>query len=120
MLRSLALASSLALLVAGEAPVPTAAVYTIVDGQKLNIYLAAQDADTPVGSLRFGSIASARIIPPTSQNQMTIEEDLRALAERLIDASDADAAQQCEHLIRNYDPCISCSVHFLKFSRSRT
>lgn len=67
-----------------------------------------------------GSIASARIVPPTSQNQMTIEEDLRALAERLVDATDADAAQQCEHLIRNYDPCISCSVHFLKFTRSRT
>jgi coenzyme F420-reducing hydrogenase alpha subunit len=67
-----------------------------------------------------GSIASARIIPPTSQNQMTIEEDLRELAARLIDATDSDAAQQCEHLIRNYDPCISCSVHFLKFTRVRT
>ncbi len=64
-----------------------------------------------------GSIAEARIIPPTSQNQMTIEEDLRQLAARLTDVPDEDAKLQCEHLIRNYDPCISCSVHFLKFNR---
>jgi coenzyme F420-reducing hydrogenase alpha subunit len=64
-----------------------------------------------------GSIAEARIIPPTSQNQMTIEEDLRQLAEQLTSLDDEAAALRCEHLIRNYDPCISCSVHFLKFQR---
>lgn len=66
-----------------------------------------------------GTIAAARIIPPTSQNQATIEQDLRLLAERLTSAADEEAALQCEHLIRNYDPCISCSVHFLKFTRSQ-
>ena len=65
-----------------------------------------------------GTIAAARIIPPTSQNQLTIEEDLRVLAERLIDVPDEQAALRCEHLIRNYDPCISCSVHFLRFRRT--
>jgi sulfhydrogenase subunit alpha len=65
-----------------------------------------------------GTIASAGIIPPTSQNQMTIEEDLWQLAEQITDLADDQACQRCEHLIRNYDPCISCSVHFLKFSRS--
>ena len=64
-----------------------------------------------------GEVESARIIPPTSQNQMTIEEDLWKLAERITDLSDDQACMRCEHLIRNYDPCISCSVHFLKFSR---
>jgi coenzyme F420-reducing hydrogenase alpha subunit len=64
-----------------------------------------------------GMISSARIIPPTSQNQATIEEDLRELAQRLSQTEDEAAALQCEHLIRNYDPCISCSVHFLKFDR---
>ena len=67
-----------------------------------------------------GTIKSARIIPPTSQNQMTIEEDLRKLAAQVIDLSDEQAALRCEHLIRNYDPCISCSVHFLKFTRTNT
>jgi coenzyme F420-reducing hydrogenase alpha subunit len=66
-----------------------------------------------------GTIAQARIIPPTSQNQTTIEEDLRQLAPRIVELPDENAALQCEHLIRNYDPCISCSVHFLKFTRMR-
>jgi coenzyme F420-reducing hydrogenase alpha subunit len=65
-----------------------------------------------------GTIRAARIVPPTSQNQTTIELDLRQLAEQLTTVSDEDAALRCEHLIRNYDPCISCSVHFLKFSRT--
>ncbi len=39
------------------------------------------------------------------------------MAERVVDDPDEQAALQCEHLIRNYDPCISCSVHFLKFDR---
>lgn len=65
-----------------------------------------------------GGITFARIIPPTSQNQATIESDLRELARQVVDLTDEEAAMRCEHLIRNYDPCISCSVHFLKFSRS--
>lgn len=64
-----------------------------------------------------GTIAQARIIPPTSQNQGTIEADLRDLAAQLNDLDDETASLRCEHLIRNYDPCISCSVHFLKFDR---
>jgi coenzyme F420-reducing hydrogenase alpha subunit len=67
-----------------------------------------------------GTIEFARIIPPTSQNQPTIEQDLRELAAQLADVPDEDAALRCEHLIRNYDPCISCSVHFLRFMRMRS
>lgn len=66
-----------------------------------------------------GTIVAARIIPPTAQNQPSIEADLAALAPALGNLSDEDAALRCEHLIRNYDPCISCSVHFLRFSRTR-
>jgi sulfhydrogenase subunit alpha len=65
-----------------------------------------------------GTIVSARIVPPTTQNYATIEADLRELAPRLAPLSDEDATLRCEHLIRNYDPCISCSVHFLKLSRT--
>jgi coenzyme F420-reducing hydrogenase alpha subunit len=64
-----------------------------------------------------GTIAKAHIMPPTAQNQITIEQDLAEFARRVADLSDEDAALKCEHLIRNYDPCISCSVHFLKFDR---
>jgi len=64
-----------------------------------------------------GSIKTAQIMPPTAQNQTTIEEDLWEMALRVVDLPDEEAALKCEHLIRNYDPCISCSVHFLKFRR---
>jgi coenzyme F420-reducing hydrogenase alpha subunit len=64
-----------------------------------------------------GTIVSARIVPPTSQNYATIEADLRTLASQIAELPDEDATLRCEHLIRNYDPCISCSVHFLRFSR---
>ncbi|MBN2580582.1 MAG: nickel-dependent hydrogenase large subunit [Pirellulales bacterium] len=65
-----------------------------------------------------GTIASARIMAPTSQNQKTIEEDLCQLAEQVAALSDEETAMRCEHLIRNYDPCISCSTHFLKLTRT--
>ena len=65
-----------------------------------------------------GTIASARIVPPTSQNLAVIEEDLIEYAPSLNDLSDEVAGLRCEHLIRNYDPCISCSVHFLKLTRT--
>jgi sulfhydrogenase subunit alpha len=67
-----------------------------------------------------GSIAAARIIPPTSQNQLCIEQDLRELAGQMTDLDDEPATLRCEHLIRNYDPCISCSVHFLRLERTST
>jgi coenzyme F420-reducing hydrogenase alpha subunit len=61
-----------------------------------------------------GLIRTARIIPPTSQNQHQIERDLRRLVETAPTASDADLAQRCEGLVRSHDPCISCATHFLE------
>jgi sulfhydrogenase subunit alpha len=66
-----------------------------------------------------GTILSAKIVPPTSQNQRTIEEDLRGVVERSLDASDEELQLLCEQAIRNYDPCISCATHFLKLTISR-
>lgn len=63
-----------------------------------------------------GRIAEAVIIPPTSQNQGQIEDDLRQYVPQVIGLDDAEATHRCEHLIRNYDPCISCATHFLKLT----
>ena len=60
-----------------------------------------------------GTVLDARIVPPTSQNQAAIEEDLRLLAGLHLDAADEELQQLCEHAIRNHDPCISCATHFL-------
>jgi sulfhydrogenase subunit alpha len=67
-----------------------------------------------------GLIASARIVPPTSQNQAAIEADLRAFAEARLDLDDAELTRQCEQAIRNYDPCISCAAHFLDLTVERS
>lgn len=67
-----------------------------------------------------GTVVGAKIVPPTSQNQLQIESDLRAYLPRLLDEPDERVAAECEKLIRNYDPCISCSTHFLRVKMERT
>ncbi len=67
-----------------------------------------------------GIVRYARIVPPTSQNQGRIEEDIRHSLERLGLASPDDALRlRAEQVIRNYDPCISCATHFLKLDLRR-
>ena len=60
-----------------------------------------------------GTIVSAKIVPPTSQNQKSIEEDLFGVVSTMIDAPEEELQLRCEQAIRNYDPCISCATHFL-------
>ena len=60
-----------------------------------------------------GTITDARIVPPTSQNQISIERDLRAFVQPRLRLDDGELTRQCEQAIRNYDPCISCATHFL-------
>lgn len=67
-----------------------------------------------------GTILDAQIVPPTSQNQPSIEADLRVMAERWTALSDHDLGHRCEHAIRNYDPCISCATHFLDLTVERS
>lgn len=67
-----------------------------------------------------GLIREAKIVPPTSQNQKTIEDDLRHYVEQRLDLPDEQLTWQCEQAIRNYDPCISCATHFLKLHIERT
>lgn len=66
-----------------------------------------------------GLIREARIIPPTSQNQKTIENDLRHYVEQHLDLPEEQLTWQCEQAIRNYDPCISCATHFLTLQIER-
>jgi coenzyme F420-reducing hydrogenase alpha subunit len=61
-----------------------------------------------------GKIREARIVPPTSQNQAQIEADLRDWVLRVVSDDETRTARRCEDFVRNYDPCISCSTHFLK------
>ena len=68
-----------------------------------------------------GNIASARIVPPTSQNQARMEQDLHAsLTAFGLEHDDEALRLHCEKVIRNYDPCISCATHFLRLSTTRS
>lgn len=67
-----------------------------------------------------GMVQSARIVPPTSQNQARIEEDLHhSLPLFGLEKKEDDLRAYAEMLIRNYDPCISCSTHFLNLKVNR-
>jgi len=67
-----------------------------------------------------GRMVNARIVPPTSQNQARIEEDLRqTLLAHGLDRPAEELRFHCEQVIRNYDPCISCATHFLDLRLQR-
>ena len=66
-----------------------------------------------------GQILDAKIVPPTSQNQKAIENDLWHYVAQTMHLPDEELTWKCEQAIRNYDPCISCSTHFLKLHIER-
>ncbi len=67
-----------------------------------------------------GSIEDAVIVPPTSQNQASVESDLRSFVQDRLHLPDEELTRQCEQAIRNYDPCISCATHFLDLHVERS
>ena len=66
-----------------------------------------------------GIILDSKIVAPTSVNQTRIEKDLWELVQLNVELADDKMKLLCERAIRNYDPCISCSTHFLKLDIER-
>jgi coenzyme F420-reducing hydrogenase alpha subunit len=66
-----------------------------------------------------GIIQSARIVPPTSQNQARIEETVAAVVAEYATLDDAQLQHRCEQAVRSFDPCISCATHFLRLEIER-
>lgn len=66
-----------------------------------------------------GTIVNAKIVPPTSQNQKRIENDLWQFVPKYVNLPEDKLKRYCEQAIRNYDPCISCATHFLKIDIQR-
>ena len=73
----------------------------------------------PLSARCGGADSGSRIVPPTSQNQKTIEDDLWKLVPEQMDLDQDALTRRCEQAIRNYDPCISCATHFLKLDLVR-
>lgn len=69
---------------------------------------------------RQGLIEEADIVSPTAHNAFNIEEDLRQFVPGILDLTDEELTLRCEMLVRAYDPCFSCSVHFLKVNIKRS
>ena len=112
---------ALRLIDAYEPPDPPAAVVT----PRAGVGTGATEAPRGLLFHRYaiddeGMITSARIVPPTSQNQLTIEDDLRHVAQDGLDLSDHDLQWRCEQAVRNHDPCISCAAHFLDLTLERS
>ncbi|MBW2996759.1 nickel-dependent hydrogenase large subunit, partial [Candidatus Woesearchaeota archaeon] len=61
-----------------------------------------------------GDIIRANIITPTCQNLLNMQEDIRAYLPSLLKLGEKKIVLEIEKLIRAYDPCFSCSVHFLR------
>ncbi len=60
-----------------------------------------------------GKIVNANCIIPTGQNLNNIEMDMKKMVPEILEKSDDEITLQMEMLVRAYDPCISCSAHFL-------
>ena len=94
--------------------------------QKLNLRAGsgAAASEAPRGLLyhRYeidenGFILKAKITPPTAQNLARMEADLWQLSPKVLKLEHEEATLECEHLVRAYDPCISCATHFLKLTK---
>lgn len=66
-----------------------------------------------------GLIVKATISSPTAQVQPQVERDLLGVVERSLHLDEEALKWRCEQTVRNYDPCISCSCHFLKLTMVR-
>ena len=60
-----------------------------------------------------GFCESANICIPTGQNHANIQKDFEALVPQIIDREQDEIRLMLEMLVRAYDPCISCSTHYL-------
>lgn len=60
-----------------------------------------------------GFCKRANIITPTSQNLRRMEEDIKLYLPQILNRNESEIRLELEKLIRAYDPCISCSTHFL-------
>jgi sulfhydrogenase subunit alpha len=60
-----------------------------------------------------GICVEANCIIPTNQNWANVNADLKAFLPQILDKPQDEIRLLLEMLVRAYDPCISCSTHFL-------
>jgi len=81
---------------------------------------AVSAVEAPRGTLfheykvKNGYIEYANIITPTVQNLARMEDDIKLLIPEIKEKGKEEIRLEIEKLIRAYDPCFSCSAHFLE------
>ncbi|HIE10251.1 MAG TPA: Ni/Fe hydrogenase subunit alpha [Kiritimatiellae bacterium] len=83
----------------------------------------AAAVEAPRGTLfhryRFdgrGLCTGANMCIPTNQNHANIQKDFEKLVPEILDRDQEEIRLMLEMLVRAYDPCISCSTHYLVVS----
>ena len=66
-----------------------------------------------------GKCVKANCIIPTNQNHANIQKDMEAFAPTLLSKPESEIKLNLEMLVRAYDPCVSCSTHYLKIKIKR-
>ncbi|WP_461210460.1 Ni/Fe hydrogenase subunit alpha [Desulfocurvus sp. DL9XJH121] len=66
-----------------------------------------------------GRMLHADCVIPTNQNHANIQMDLEALVPKLAGDDEATIELKTSMLVRAYDPCISCSTHFVDLTADR-
>ncbi len=65
-------------------------------------------------AIRNNMCTKANCIIPTNQNHANIQHDMEELVPKILNKSEKEIELNLEMLVRAYDPCISCSTHYLK------
>ena len=60
-----------------------------------------------------GAVTDANCVIPTNQNHANIQRDMEKLVPEIIERPEDEIELTLEMLVRAYDPCISCSTHYL-------
>jgi coenzyme F420-reducing hydrogenase alpha subunit len=60
-----------------------------------------------------GICTKANCVIPTNQNHNNIQKDMEVFAPALLEKPKKEITLNLEMLVRAYDPCISCSTHYL-------
>lgn len=63
---------------------------------------------------QLGICTTANLVIPTNQNHGNIQKDFEALVPLIMDRSEEEIRLWLEMLVRSYDPCVSCSTHYLE------
>lgn len=60
-----------------------------------------------------GKCTGSNICIPTNQNHANIQKDFESLVPQIINKDEDEVRLLLEMLVRAYDPCVSCSTHYL-------